>query len=62
MVKAQFAGMAGALDPSVPQKRRCPVPVAVIAWLYTSTAAHIVILPFLPFSMPLILFRTHIPR
>ena len=55
-VKAQFVGIAGALDPSVPQKPRCPVPVAVLAWLYITTAAHIVILPFLPFSMPLILF------
>jgi hypothetical protein len=36
----------------VPQKPRCPVPVAVIAWLYITTAVHIVILPLLPFSMP----------
>jgi hypothetical protein len=55
-VKAQFAGIAGALDQTVPQKPRCPVPVAVLAGLYITAAAHIVILPFLPFSMPLILF------
>ena len=52
-VKAQFAGTA---DPLAAQKPRPPVPVSILAWLYITAAAHIVILPFLPFSMPLILF------
>ena len=55
-VKAQFKGSSADLDPSVSQKPRSPVPVAVLAWLYITAAAHIVILPFLPFAMPIILF------
>jgi hypothetical protein len=52
-VAAQFAGTA---DPGSAQKPRPPIPVTVLAWLYITSAAHILILPFLPFSMPLILF------
>jgi hypothetical protein len=55
-VKAQFIGTATALYPLVPQRPRCPGPVAALAWLYITTAAQVVILPFLPFSIPLILF------
>ena len=52
-VKAQFTGEAVEL---AAQKPRPPLPISILAWLYITTAAHIVILPFLPFSMPLILF------
>ena len=52
-VRAQFAGPAGPLPPAKPGP---PVPISVLAWLYITTAAHVVILPFLPFSIPIILF------
>jgi hypothetical protein len=52
-VKAQFNGEAVGL---AAQKPRPPLLIAILAWLYITTAAHIVILPFLPFSMPLFLF------
>ncbi len=55
-VKAQFAATASPLDPAVPQKPRCPVPVAILAWLNITAAPHIFILPFLPFSIPVFLF------
>src|SRR5216683_363897 len=55
-VKAQFAATATPLDPAVPQKPRCPVPVAILAWLNITAAPHIFILPFLPFSIPVFLF------
>ncbi len=34
-VKAQFAGAGVSTDPGLPQKPTCPLPVAVLAWLYT---------------------------
>lgn len=52
-VKAQFTGEV--VEPAT-QKPRPPLPISILAWLYITTAAHIVILPFLPFSVPLILF------
>lgn len=52
-VKSQFAGLAGH---SWPPKPRPPLPIAVLAWFFVSTAAHVVLLPFFPFPMPVILF------
>src|SRR5215467_12399379 len=52
-VKAQFARAAG---PRAPAKPGPPVPISVLAWLYLTTAAHVVVFPFLPFSIPIILF------
>jgi hypothetical protein len=55
-IKAQFAGAAGPLDPTVPQKPRAPLPVTILAWLNITVAAHILVIPFLPFSLPAIFF------
>ena len=52
-VKAQFAGTASS---TAPQKPRPPLPVAILAWFLITGAAHVVILPFLPFSIPVSLF------
>jgi len=52
-VKAQFARAAGLRAPAKPGP---PVPISVLAWLYLTTAAHVVVFPFLPFSIPIILF------
>ena len=52
-VAAQFAGVLGA---PAPQKPSPPTPIAILAWLYITSAAHIVLLPFLPFSLPFMLF------
>ncbi len=55
-VKAQFAATASPLDPAVPQKPRPPLPIAILAWFLITGAAHVVILPFLPFPIPVSLF------
>src|SRR6266850_1970691 len=55
-VKVQFKGSSTGLDPSVPQKPRCPVPVAVLAWFYVSSILNLLFLPFLSFRVPVFLF------
>ncbi|MGB2669741.1 MAG: hypothetical protein WBE73_14285 [Candidatus Acidiferrum sp.] len=55
-VKEQFAGTAEPIDPSLPQKPRAPLAVSMLAWFFITTAANIIILPFLPFPAPAILF------
>jgi hypothetical protein len=62
-VKEQFSRAAAPATVELPmaQKPRCPIPVAVIAWFYISTAANTVILPFLPYRFPAIFFGREIP-
>jgi len=60
-VKAQFARAADSADSGLLQKPRRPLPLTVLAWFFISTAANIVILPLLPFSVPVILFGHLIP-
>lgn len=55
-IKDQFARTAAPADLSLPQKPRCPLPVSVLAWFFIASAANIVILPFLPFHAPALLF------
>ncbi|MGB7284384.1 MAG: hypothetical protein WBE13_19115 [Candidatus Acidiferrum sp.] len=55
-IKNQFARTAAPVDLSLPQKSRCPLPIAVLAWFFIASAANIVILPFLPFRAPALLF------
>jgi len=54
-IKEQFKGTAP-VDASLPQKPRCPAPIAVLAWFFITSAANVVILPFLPFRAPVLLF------
>ena len=60
-VKAQFKGSSTGLDPSVPQKPRCPIPVTVLAWLYISSILNLLFLPFLSFRVPVFLFGRVLP-
>jgi hypothetical protein len=54
-IKEQFMGTAP-VDPSLLRKPRCPAPIAVLAWFFITSAANVVILPFLPFRAPVLLF------
>jgi hypothetical protein len=60
-VKAQFAGTVGAVDPGVPQKPRCPLPVAVVAWLYVTSLLNLLFLPFTSVHAPVFLFGMLLP-
>jgi hypothetical protein len=55
-VKEQFLRTATPVDLSLPQKPRCPVPIAVLAWFFITSAANVIIIPLLPFRMPALLF------
>lgn len=54
-IKEQFTGIAP-VDVSLPQKPRCPTPIAVLAWFFITSAANVLILPVLPFRAPALLF------
>lgn len=54
-IKSQFTGPAVPLDPNLPQKPRCPTPVAVLAWLFIACVVDIPFLAFIP-NVPLLLF------
>ena len=62
-IRSQFAREVTPVDLSVPQRQRprCPVPIVVLAWFLISSAANVVILPFLPFRFPALLFGRVIP-
>lgn len=55
-VKAQFNGATGSTDPGLPQKPRCPLPVAVLAWFYVASVLNLLFLPLLPVHVPLLTF------
>ncbi|MHB8500379.1 MAG: hypothetical protein ACYDCG_10710 [Candidatus Acidiferrales bacterium] len=55
-VKEQFARTAAPVDLSLRQKPRPPVAITILAWFFITSAANIVILPFLPFRPPAMLF------
>jgi hypothetical protein len=55
-VKAQFAGTTVSADPSLPRKPACPLPIAVLAWFYITSVLNLLLLPLLPFHMPLLVF------
>jgi hypothetical protein len=61
-VKAQFAGTSGTPDPSLPQKPRCPLPIAVLAWFYITTILNLLFLPFFHFHVPVLVFGWLLPR
>jgi hypothetical protein len=60
-VKAQFEGVAISSDPSVPQKPRCPLPIAVLAWFYITTILNLLFLPFFHFRVPILVFGWLLP-
>jgi hypothetical protein len=55
-VKAQFEGAATAMDIGRPQKPRCPLPIAVLAWFYLTSILNLLFLPFLPIRFPVFVF------
>jgi hypothetical protein len=55
-VKAQFAGAPVAADAGLPQKPSCPRPIAMLAWLYITAILNLLVLPFLPFRVPVFVF------
>jgi hypothetical protein len=55
-IKAKFAGAAPSASLTAEARPRCPVAITVLAWFFIGSAANIVIYPFFPFRMPLILF------
>jgi hypothetical protein len=61
VIREQFVRPTTLLDPTAPQKLRCPLPVSVLAWFLISSAVNVVIVPFLPISFPVILFGHQIP-
>jgi hypothetical protein len=60
-IKAQFVGTASPSDSDVPQKPRCPLPVAVLAWLYITSILNLLFLPFFPVHAPVFLFGILLP-
>ncbi|HEV1992961.1 MAG TPA: hypothetical protein VGR03_01380 [Candidatus Acidoferrum sp.] len=60
-VKAQFVGARESADPGLPQKPSCPRPVAVLAWIYITAILNLLVLPFLPFRLPVFVFGRVLP-
>ncbi len=60
-VKAQFAGAPVSADAGLPQKPSCPWPIAVLAWLYITAILNLLVLPFLPFRVPVFVFGRVLP-
>lgn len=54
--KSIFAGEASPSTLAVDEKPRCPIAITVLAWFFIVSAANLVIYPFFPIRMPLILF------
>lgn len=58
-IVVQFEAYRADLAPSRPiqiKKPGCPLPIAIVAWFLLSTVLNVLILPFLPFPIPVILF------
>ena len=60
-IKAKFAGEEGSSGLTGDPKPRCPLAITVLAWFFIGSAANIVLYPFFPFRMPLILFGHTFP-
>jgi hypothetical protein len=60
-VNAQFAGGRASVDPNLPQKPACPLPIAVLAWFYITSVLNLLFLPLLPFHVPLFVFGYVLP-
>jgi hypothetical protein len=56
-MKRQFSGQDISADSGIPQKPRCPTPIAVLAWFYiVSVLTSVPFLFLLPFPMPMFMF------
>lgn len=55
-IKEQFALSSAPGNLSRPPRPKVPVAITVLAWFFITSAANILILPVLPFRMPMLLF------
>jgi len=58
-VASQFEARAGVLPPRRVvrfSKPGCPLPVSIVAWFLLSTVLSVLIVPFLPFRLPVVFF------
>jgi hypothetical protein len=60
-IKAQFAGTTTSSGSGVPQKPRCPLPIAVLAWFYVTSILNLLFLPFVPVHAPVFVFGILLP-
>jgi hypothetical protein len=60
-VKAQFSGPDDSANAGLPQKPRCPLPIAVLAWFYITSILNFILLPLLPFRVPVLVFGRVLP-
>ena len=60
-VKTQFAGAPVSADPGLQQKPSCPLPISVLAWFYITAILNLLVLPFLPFRLPIFVFGRVLP-
>jgi len=60
-IKAQFDGGTGSPDQGLPRKPRCPVPIAVVAWLYIASILNLLFLPFFSAHVPVFVFAKLLP-
>lgn len=60
-IKAQFAGATTPSDSAVPRKPRCPLPIAVLAWIYVTSILNLLLFPFVPVHAPIFLFGKLLP-
>ena len=60
-IKAQFAATATSTASGVPQKPRCPLPIAVLAWFYATSILNLFFLPFVHVHAPVFIFGKLLP-
>ena len=55
-VKVQFAGTISTSDLGLPQKPSCPLPIAILAWVYVASILNLFFLPLFSYRFPLFIF------
>jgi hypothetical protein len=55
-IKARFSGTLISSDAALTQKPRAPLPITVLAWFHITSILNVLVLPFLPFRMPMLVF------
>jgi hypothetical protein len=58
-VKGQFLGTTAPAGASLPPG--CPLPITVLAWFYIASVANFILIPFLPFRVPVLVFGRVLP-
>jgi len=60
-VKEQFTGTGDSTGAGLPAKPRCPLPIAILAWLYLTSILNLLLLPFFPVRIPVFVFGLALP-